>query len=698
MKYIIAIDGGGSKTQGAIFRLPITSRKPLDAQSLSTIDVSTAEKSITVAGSSLTASFDGACQVISNLIENLVGSVNADSFIVSVGVAGAGQTELAQKLTNTLTSFCEQQGLPLSQCFVMEDCVSALFGTVLINHLQDTSLITMGTGSFIAKAVGVHNNSNQQNLSLNFSGGWGFPIGDEGGGARLGQLAVQNFIAQFESDNTPPLTNRESLTSAFITIIGDNKENILAWLAKASAAEFAALAPLVIQYKDTCPVAKTSWEQHLELVKTLITKAQLNPADIKSDSSNSNQQTIFVTGGLAKVSYDDLSSDWLNQNNLVIQLLEQPSLMGALAFGVLQSDHHGDVSIPTQKVFESFSKYVQCHAVSCVASGSNSSSGSSSTGDSSVTTDKVNELTPLSQLVSESRNPNSMDLDTLNSQQIVRLMNQQDAHIAQAVNDVSTNIAQAIDIIVEQMQSGGRLIYMGAGTSGRLGVLDAVECPPTFSSRSTDVIGLIAGGNNAMFKAVEGAEDSEALAEQDLSTLELTAHDVVVGIAASGRTPYVIGGIKYAQKIGAKTLSVTCNPTATINQLSDLAIAVNVGPEVLTGSTRLKAGTAQKLILNMLSTGAFVRLGKCYQNLMVDVNVSNIKLKQRAIRIIEQATRCSTSQAQQWLEAANNKVKPAILMALTQSDLNTATQMLNKHAGQLRQAIADFETTNPKAN
>ncbi|MDA8621401.1 N-acetylmuramic acid 6-phosphate etherase [Psychrosphaera sp.] len=296
-------------------------------------------------------------------------------------------------------------------------------------------------------------------------------------------------------------------------------------------------------------------------------------------------------------------------------------------------------------------------------------------------------LTPLDKLVSEQRNPASTHLDIMNSQEIVALMNEQDRLVPQAIKAVSTNIALAIDAITHSINNNGRLIYMGAGTSGRLGVLDAVECPPTFSTNPNSVIGLLAGGEGAMFKAVEGAEDSAELGQKDLINLNLTAADVVVGIAASGRTPYVIGGLNYAKSLGCQTISVTCNPIATINDIAGIPIAVNLGPEVLSGSTRLKAGSAQKMILNMLSTGAMVQLGKCYENLMVDVKASNHKLVKRACRIIEQACDVSFEQAEHLLHEAQNNVKLAILMHKSGLNRESAAQHLANHNGFLRLAL-----------
>ncbi|WP_261816700.1 N-acetylmuramic acid 6-phosphate etherase [Vibrio gallicus] len=291
----------------------------------------------------------------------------------------------------------------------------------------------------------------------------------------------------------------------------------------------------------------------------------------------------------------------------------------------------------------------------------------------------------LAKLVSEDRNPNTMDLDTLSSLEIVEKMNQADKEVPLAIEKALPQIANAVDAIAMAFKQGGRLIYIGAGTSGRLGVLDASECPPTFSVDKNQVIGMIAGGKAAMFEAQEGAEDSLVLAEKDLASIGLAAVDVVVGIAASGRTPYVIGALEYANNIGATSVSLSCNPDSPIANRATIAISPIVGPEVLTGSTRLKAGTAQKLVLNMLSTASMVKTGKAYQNLMVDVKPSNEKLVARAIRIVMQATECDREQAEKRLRQADMKVKLAIMMQLTGSGKAQATALLEHQNGFIRQ-------------
>ncbi|MFN3018531.1 N-acetylmuramic acid 6-phosphate etherase [Vibrio coralliilyticus] len=296
-------------------------------------------------------------------------------------------------------------------------------------------------------------------------------------------------------------------------------------------------------------------------------------------------------------------------------------------------------------------------------------------------------IAALSHLVSEGRNPETMDIDLLPSLEIVKRINQQDKLVPLAVEKVLPEIAQAVDKITQAFKSGGRLVYMGAGTSGRLGILDASECPPTFGVSDQMVIGLIAGGPDAILKAKEGAEDSSELGVADLKSIEFSDKDVVVGIAASGRTPYVIGALEYANDLGATTVALSCNPDSIIAEVAQIAISPVVGPEALTGSTRLKSGTAQKLVLNMLTTASMIRLGKSYQNLMVDVKATNKKLVARAARIVMQATECDKQQAVTVLEQTEYDVKLAILMILTGMDVDSARNQLQHQEGFLRRAV-----------
>ncbi|WP_420064880.1 N-acetylmuramic acid 6-phosphate etherase [Pectobacterium colocasium] len=293
----------------------------------------------------------------------------------------------------------------------------------------------------------------------------------------------------------------------------------------------------------------------------------------------------------------------------------------------------------------------------------------------------------LGKLVSETRNPATMALDQLSTLEMMHAFNQEDRKVPEAIAQVLPAIAEAVDLAMASLQAGGRLIYLGAGTSGRLGVLDASECPPTFGVPHGLVIGLIAGGPGALLKAVEGAEDDPALGEADLKALGLTAADMVVGLAASGRTPYVIGALRYARDVGCRTAAISCNPHSPIAQEAQVAISPVVGPEALTGSTRMKSGTAQKLVLNMISTGVMVKLGKVYQNLMVDVKATNVKLLDRACRIVVEATGAERERARQALVQADNEVKPAILMLLANIDVAAARERLKQHNGYLREAL-----------
>jgi N-acetylmuramic acid 6-phosphate etherase len=293
----------------------------------------------------------------------------------------------------------------------------------------------------------------------------------------------------------------------------------------------------------------------------------------------------------------------------------------------------------------------------------------------------------INQLTTEKRNPNTMHLDQMSVGQVLELMNKEDQQVPEVIAEALGQIEAAVETIIQSLKAGGRLIYFGAGTSGRLGVLDAAECVPTFGVSPDLVVGLIAGGDKAMVEAVEGAEDSLTLAEEDFKKLNLNANDTVVGIAASGRTPYVIGGLQYAQSIGAKTVSIACNQQAKISGFAQIPIEVDCGPEVLTGSTRLKAGTAQKLILNMLSTVSMIGIGKVYQNLMVDVQATNEKLEERSKRIIMAATECSYEEAASYFEAANHKVKVAIVMILTNLDATEASQKINAANGFVNQVL-----------
>lgn len=300
----------------------------------------------------------------------------------------------------------------------------------------------------------------------------------------------------------------------------------------------------------------------------------------------------------------------------------------------------------------------------------------------------ADEMTALATLSTEGRNPRTTDLDTLETGTLLEVMNDEDQQVARAVRTALPQIRAAVEAIADARRRGGRLIYLGAGTSGRIGVLDAVECPPTFGTDPGEVIGLIAGGDGAFLRAVEGAEDDPDLAVAELKAVRLSADDVVVGLAASGRTPYVLGGLRHARAIGATTVALSCNPGARISAEADIPIEVVTGPEVLTGSTRLKAGTAQKLVCNMLSTASMVRSGKVYANLMVDVQPTNAKLVDRAQRIIAAATGVDRSAAQSALAAASGNAKTAIVMLLADQTAPAAAGLLHKAGGDVRAAVA----------
>lgn len=690
MKYIIAIDGGGSKTLGHVYSSDdLLELNQSHSRQTSLIGPSSTPLFSQCSGaSSLSAHFSKSVSTLIELIESLINQVNKSlkhsaplEFVVSLGLAGAGSHELTDKALRALQLEAVEKKLAVTDILLMEDSVSSLLGATLHAPRTQTGvepirLVTLGTGSFVAD---FNHTKTPTDAAIQFRGGWGFPIGDEGGGARLGQMAVRAYLKYLEQQSVDLIgTQKHSdFINAIRATVGGNRTEVLSWLSRAQQADYAQLAPLVVSAIDSasscstsscstssCSIAENIWQQHIEQVKALLFDTQ--------------SPSIYVTGGLAQPTLK-----YLNDTRLIY--LSEPSILGAVLAAYLFCIETNSSELNSQ-IKNAFQGYISQLSV---ANGAKDMS-TADIGTATLLTNSnetESKLTPLEQLVSESRNPKSMQLDMMTSSEIVALMNEEDAQIAVQLEPILAKISQAIDLIVKQLKQGGRLIYMGAGTSGRLGVLDAVECPPTFSSPADQIIGLIAGGNTAMFKAVEGAEDSEQMGKDDLANLCLTTQDIVVGIAASGRTPYVIGGIAYANEIGAPTITVTCNPTATLNQLSTVAIAANVGPEVLTGSTRLKAGTAQKLILNRLSTGALIQLGKCYENLMVDVNVSNNKLALRAIRIIEQALQCDNQHAKQLLVASDNNVKLAILMGRLNLNKPQAEKKLARANGFLRVAI-----------
>lgn len=287
-------------------------------------------------------------------------------------------------------------------------------------------------------------------------------------------------------------------------------------------------------------------------------------------------------------------------------------------------------------------------------------------------------------MTTEHRNQATMNLDELSTQDFVSVMNREDQLVAQAIEKEKDAIALVIDAVVDAFNNGGRLIYIGAGTSGRLGVLDAAECVPTFGISRDEVIGLIAGGSKAMTEAIEGAEDNLKMGAQDLKARQLDARDIVIGLAASGRTPYVIGGLEYAKTIGAKTAAIACNKDSKIGDIADFRVEIEVGPEILTGSTRLKSGSAQKMILNMISTGAMVGIGKVYENLMVDVKPTNEKLKQRALNMIAEITGHSKEESLKLFKDSRGNVKAAIVMGMHQISYQDALERLKQTNGFIR--------------
>ncbi|MFG6147011.1 N-acetylmuramic acid 6-phosphate etherase [Halobacillus sp. B23F22_1] len=294
----------------------------------------------------------------------------------------------------------------------------------------------------------------------------------------------------------------------------------------------------------------------------------------------------------------------------------------------------------------------------------------------------------LSSLTTEKRNENSMTLDQMSIMEALHTINNEDKKVAEAVAAVLPKVKTSIEKIYDSMVKGGRIFYVGAGTSGRLGVLDASECPPTFMTSSEKVQAVMAGGNGAFFNAAEGCEDDENQGAEDIEAKKLTEHDVVVGITASGRTPYPIGALKYARRIGAYTVSLSCNEQSEISQHADCAIEVVVGPEVLTGSTRMKAATAHKMILNMISTTTMIQLGKVHENLMVDVHASNYKLMERAKKTIMEITKVSYEEAESVLKKTNHEVKPAVVMIETGADYQQSIEAIHRNKGYVRKAIS----------
>lgn len=293
----------------------------------------------------------------------------------------------------------------------------------------------------------------------------------------------------------------------------------------------------------------------------------------------------------------------------------------------------------------------------------------------------------LERLTTEQRNPVSEHIDEMDSLSIVKTINSEDQRVAEAVAQESRPIASAVDLVVEALRQGGRLIYMGAGTSGRLGVLDASECPPTFNTDPDQVVGLIAGGHGALVRSIEGAEDYPEYGARDLDEIQVSSTDVVIGIATSGRTPYVIGGLRHAQSLGCSTVGVACNRDSPLEEVSNVMICPIVGPEVVSGSTRMKAGTATKLVLNAITTATMIRLGKTYGNLMVDLRASNSKLRDRTRRIVGMLTDADEETAQRLLDECDGELKTAVVSYARSVGVEEARKLLDAADGQLRQAM-----------
>ena len=296
----------------------------------------------------------------------------------------------------------------------------------------------------------------------------------------------------------------------------------------------------------------------------------------------------------------------------------------------------------------------------------------------------------LDEIQTEERNSLTSNIDSLSTIEMVELINSEDKKVAFAVEKEKENIAEAVDLIAEGMKAGGRLVYIGCGTSGRLGVLDAVECPPTFSTEYSEIIGLIAGGYDAIFRAKEGAEDDWQLGEEDLKSISFAEKDILVGIAASGRTPYVLGAMEYAKSLGAHVIGISCNPGSPVESLAEIAITPVPGPEVITGSTRMKSGTAQKMVLNMLSTGAMIKLGKVYGNLMVDVKATNEKLIHRCKKIVCEAVGVDEASATEALEKCSYRAKTAIVMLKKNIDADEAERLLEENDGRISLAVGEI--------
>ena len=614
VQYILGIDGGGTKTIARLENL--VSGETYEQQGGS---------------SSLTSDFEGACITLMQLIEGLMtqATCTPPQVCVVMGLAGAGNQSQVTRLKRRLA-------LPFAQLEIYNDARTSLFGA---NLGQPVAMVALGTGS-----VGARLDEGQKE---HYVGGWGFPIGDEGSGAKLGFHAIQVLLQEIDTFDSA----KSKLAKFVLTQLGTEKDEILNWLRKSKPSAYAQLTTGIFELANTCPAAMSVVQQHVKDVESLIQLAR-KEQDIP----------VVIMGGLAKETLKYLP----DCTTAYCQLQMGSSLDGACLLAkhtqeALRSGQIQPLSGPGAKI------------------------------DKQEQDLQSALLSQLSNLVSEERNPDTMDIDLMSTDEILSTINHQDSLVAAAIKPCIPAISQAVDRIVEAFKQGGRLVYIGAGTSGRLGILDAVECPPTFSVTQKQVVGIIAGGNQAIYKAVEGAEDNPELAKRDLQQIEFNDKDVLVGIAASGRTPYVLGALNYAQSINATTVGVSCNPDSVVGKSAGIEICPVVGPEVLTGSTRMKSGTAQKLVLNMLTTASMIRSGKSYENLMVDVYASNDKLHARAVRIVMQATHCDQSTAKQALETANYKAKLAILLVLTGVDVEQGQLILAQNRGFLRKAVKQIQ-------
>lgn len=614
VEYILGIDGGGTKTLGRLEHLITGERFEQDGGS-----------------SSLTSDFEGACVTLMQIIQGLCAQADCRPAEISVvmGLAGAGNLSQVARLKRRLA-------LPFAQLEIYNDARTSLFGA---NRGKPVAMVALGTGS-----VGGRLDAQQRE---HYVGGWGFPIGDEGSGAKVGFHAIQLLLNELDTNEGAVSRLGRYLFEA----LGAEKDNILNWLRDAKPAAYAELTPNIFKLAANCPKSQSVIAQHVRDVEHLIQLARKDQ-DIP----------VVLMGGLAQDTYRYLSEPIAEYCQLQIG----SSLDGACWLARQQvseiKDKH-DLPLTKARTVEDAKEKALQQAL----------------------------LAQLNQMVSEERNLETINIDLMTSRQIVETINRQDHMVAQAIEPCLANIALAVDKIVAAFAQGGRLVYLGAGTSGRLGILDAVECPPTFSVEPEQVVGIIAGGNQAIYQSVEGAEDDPELARRDLKHIEFSRKDILVGIAASGRTPYVIGGLNYARERGATTIALSCNPDSIIAKHADIEICPIVGPEVLSGSTRMKSGTAQKLVLNMLTTAAMIRSGKSYENLMVDVNASNEKLHARAIRIVMQATECDRQTAKEALERSNSKAKLAILQILTGVGVERGNQALTEHGGFLRSAVEQLK-------